>query len=754
MDRTLRLMGLALVLALPASLALLLLDRWFGFGVPVPMYVGVVAATIVVAAILGLARPPRAIDVCVTLDRRLQLKDRIGTAHAIANMPRLQSMFAPLVVAEAQQVAAGLDIRRAVPVRMSNHWFAALALGLALTACALFVPARQPSPSPHEVIAAPEVIAARDAIEQTTEEILATLDAAPATADADSADAADAALTEKLAQLDDLAQQLAQEDPRVPGAAEARSEASAAMDELAEELAARGEREIEALEELARRFEGMQPPPTEAGSSPEAMSQQLREFIDAMAQGEFDQAADALDEVTSGSQSLDEQTKREAAEQLRQLSEQIERLADEKSSPPGEQEADAPAGEEPPPPVDQREQAVRDALEDLGKSEEEINEMLEPQQQQQENAADEADDTESDLRESGADEELAEKLARDIEQIRRERAAEERADEQSRDISEALRRTAEEVESAGEESAEPQDQPSGEQSDEGATDQQEQGTEQRPAAEQTPGSEPPRPQQDPSAEPQPQPGNGEQPGEESQQEQSAQPGDQQQGEPQPGSEQQPGAQPQPGQPDPDAPSMLREMQRLRDAAERNREFGEQLKERARELADTMSPEQREALERWAEAQQREGSDALPPEDPEQPGSEGEPSEASVHGERGELGNDFIQDGFEPGKTPGAKPGRDQPKTLETEATDADLARDDEPAGQKAGELPGDDELIIDPDDRTAASRQMIEARRAAERAIEQGEVPPRYHRFIQRYFRAFNPEQIRRRGAENAEAKQ
>jgi len=738
-DRVVQYVGKALAYALPAALALLLAARLIGLAIPLAWYGLVVLAAIAGAMAFALSRPPRAIDVCVTIDRRLQLKDRMGSAHAIANARTVLPGFAPLVLADAQRLAATLDLRQAIPVRLRGDWsFAGTAL-VVFALSAWLVPMRQPAPSGPRAAAPAEVLAAQDAIRKQTDEIRQSLDEQPA--DDSSAEASHAALDEKIAQLDAIAEQLTQHDPSNPEIARARAEASASMNELAEEMAARSERELEALDELARRFEGLDRP---AGEN--AIDPQLQKFLDSMAQGEFDRAAEALDEATDAAQSGNDEAKRDLADEMRTLSEQLEHMAREQDAPAAGDEVATPETSPERETAEAREDDVRQALEDLGKSPEEIEQMLDPKQPKPQDQQQGERDTEQDLRDAGADDELAEKLARDIEQMRKERDTRERADEKAKDIADAMRRQADSIEQPkqqqqgeqeqkqGEEQSSEQqsgEQKPGEQEQQIEREQPSQSGEQRQGTKPDPGAEREAEQQSPTDTP-------------SEQQVEQREGDSEQQMPgsqqDPHAEQKPGEVPQPAEsqsPPRDAPSMMRELQRMREEADRSREQSERLKERARELADTLSPEERKALERWAEAQQREQS---PP--PEEGEGRGTPDSPRTTGS-----------GQAPGTQPGSTELGPQPTQLETDPTSADLHDQGNIDGRKIGEMPGDDELIIDPENRAAAARRNIEAQRAAQRAIEQGEVPARYHRFIQRYFRQFNPEKIPRGGAESTEGK-
>jgi hypothetical protein len=127
-------LGRLLLAALAADLAMLLLDRsallahhlaWWWYLLPL-------ALALAVAPVIALARRPGDTAVAATIDHRLALKDRLGTA--LYARGREGDPFAPWVVADAERTAQQLALARAFPVRPSAlwAWLPPIAAGLAL----------------------------------------------------------------------------------------------------------------------------------------------------------------------------------------------------------------------------------------------------------------------------------------------------------------------------------------------------------------------------------------------------------------------------------------------------------------------------------------------------------------------------------------------------------------------------------------------------------------------------------------------
>jgi len=764
-DQMLRNLGVALTVSISASLALLLLARLLGFALPWSILACLIIFACLWAAYRTWRCKPSAMQVSIELDHRLGLKDRLGSALAVTNQRGTVSAFGPLVIAEAQQLASSLDIRRAAPIRTHSSWGMAMAALMAFVLCALFVPTRTraltntaPAPMPAELAHTVQ------AIDQTASQAIASLDA-PAEASDEDAEANAVALDERIAQLDELAQQLTKQDPTQTHVTEARQQASAELNKLSEQLASRSEQELAALEELSSRFDRMRSADESGDLSPE-----LRDFIESMSQGAFGDAAEALDRAAEQARTLEGDAKRNAIEQLRELSDRIASLDDSSddhapepddstSTPDDSADLTSDPSEESSAARDQsqREQTLREALEDLGMSREDVDRLMQPEApspptgaeadptSSQNQPADEAtapshEDTVRQLREHGADDELAGQLAKDIEQLRDAQSARSEADRKADELAESIRRTAHEAQSS---TTPPENtprtkppSPPDQQTSPTPSAQEEIPT----AAEQTPNASQPSSQsaqeQPESDSPQTSPDHTPTPnrdGEQSDPADQARPDEPatSSGDDRVAPEEQAGT--APSETPQDAPSMLRELERLRDQAQQQQQYSEQMRQRARELADTLSPEQKRELERWASAQQREDQPAERPDSPQD----------RMGSDHSKVDANRPQHNSGTGDAPGAQPGDNdrtgEPTRIDTTGITSDLAQ---PAagGTGVGELPGDEHSIDDPSGRVSSTRLNRAAQRAAERAIEQGEIPSRYHRLIRRYFRTLGSE--------------
>ncbi len=75
--------GRGLAIGVGGGLALLVLDRATSLVVPLAAYPILVAVAVVIAAVVAVLGRPSSCDIAVRLDRRLGLKDRMGTGVAI-----------------------------------------------------------------------------------------------------------------------------------------------------------------------------------------------------------------------------------------------------------------------------------------------------------------------------------------------------------------------------------------------------------------------------------------------------------------------------------------------------------------------------------------------------------------------------------------------------------------------------------------------------------------------------------------------
>lgn len=760
---------------------------------PAAVHAGICGAGALAGGLLGVARTPRPVDIAATLDRRLSLKDRLGTAAAIENGAVPPSEFAPLVEQDAARVAQRIDPRSAAPLQLSGTWVAAAVLVAALVAAVLYLPDFARASTGGAPLTSEEVAAlqsSREGAASALEQAVDQLRQAPTKP----------ASEDDLAALDELAAQLGRDDVSPEEFAAARDAAAERLDDVAARSAAQAERERQVLEELDRRFEGLGH--RDAASEPNAAA----ELSKALADGDYQEAVEKVDELAQALDGLTPEQRTAAAEELRRLREQIGRSSEESSR-------DAAA----------REASLRETLREQGLDEEAIDRVMsdasdegqsdEPpfQPLDQTTGADNAmansdeppreerppsdpRDLAERLQKEGIEPEQAQRLSENVAQERERQQAQRQADSVAEDLSRSLEDLADEVEqpdqdrprddsdreaadqeptkpqgAQGEETQQSQEEQRNQEQGADTETESEQSESQREESQQQSGEEQSREEQRQSEDhqgqdqraqdqraqeqraqeqraqeqrAQEQRAQGQRAEEQKQQEQaqreacpecqSGKPCEnhQESGETQSSaSRQAEGAraandQPASGDSNPatDQSSAgdrikqtLRELNERGESAEQARRQSEDSREAARELAKQITPQERERLAQWAREFERQDQDMLPGNGPP-PGS-GEPAGRGGGGE--DEANALDEEFFE----------ADEELDLREDATDqrtlAQWLADEQPADGEAGETTGGGNPIV------------AQAQRAAERAVNEGAVPRRYHDFIQRYFGRF-----------------
>jgi len=759
--RAVRRAGFGLAIALAAALLLLLADRLLGLSLAPGLYGTIALAGAVGGIATAVATGSNRFAAAVHLDRRFDLRDRLGSAAALEEAPAKgqDRAFVSLVRHDADRLAGRLDVRAATPIRITGIWGAVVAIGIALLLAGMLLPSmdrsrRDEGATEDRVALQQERAELAESIAQTAEEIRQDT-------------ALDHETRQDLDALQQLAEQLTGDSAAELDPDAARKESARRLNEVADRLAREAEREAAAAEELSRRFVGMQTP--EAPMSAE-------EFTEALRRGEFGDAADLLEQLINQAPTLPESDRRALAEHLAEISRQAEQ-----------------AGELPDREREERRARLEQALRDQGIDEQTIERLTGTQSRQ-------GQPLEQEFDERDIDPELAQDFSRELEWLREEQAVDERAERDARDIAEALRDAADRLEPPAPEQDRSPPQPVPQQ------------PETRPPREgpDRPEAEPPPPRPDPAQAPpreatpqgqrrrQPEP-DGEQPAEpraaetpdrrpesgEERQPQPApdQPGAQPQQQQQPAPDQpgaqpqqqqqptpdQPGAQPQQQQPaaqptphggepgappeqpavtEPDTPKQaigegdapegpspgseelvepgrrpppdaegisqpgdaeagdgrerpspaeqLREMERRRQAAQERRETAQRARETAQKMAENMSEQERQ---QWMEHWRRTGADG--------------------------IGNEATR----------TAPRTDAPP-FDDARRDAWQLSGEDPAGRIVAEWLTDERT--GPAEGVSGSGRGAEtlrqARRAAERAVDETAVPSRYHELIKRYF--------------------
>ena len=669
LDLAVRGAGWGLFLGAGVGLGALALDRIAGWPVPVAAYPVLAAVGAALAVAVTLRRLPGAVGTAIRLDRALRLDDRLGTAESIGSGRR--GDLAALVRAQAERLAGAVDVRSATPVRVTPIWTFAVVHGAALGLGVWLMPEvlwASPAETPPDSAG---LVERQARIAETISEAVAEVP--PRTLDA--------ASQQELDALERLAEQLGDGGRTDAELAEARDQSAARMETIADRLAEQAQRNLDAVDEVTRRFSGLESPQPESPTPAD-------DFAEALRRGELDAAAERFDELMEGRDGMTDKQLGAAADELQQLGDELTK-APQQPGDPGRQ---------------QRVTQMREALEDLGLDEDRARQLLDNPR-----ALEEA------LREQGLDEETLHDLSEDLQALDEEKQVRDEADQRQQRLADALREAAQRMREQQREQRPPEprpQQPPGERQP--GTETQQQTQEQRQQRGQTPGESQQqqrpvaeeRPGQAPQETPQevPQPGAQERPQETPRQ--APQPGAQEmpqqapQETPQQGT--QPGTQGQGTQheqpPGESVSETLRELERMRRGAGQDREASERLRQAARELADTLSDEEkRELAERW-----------LP---------------------RGE------ESGQSTGRGEGRLDLRPPADTARFETfDDVDLRDDtDDDAGRIIAEWLSDEAEA--PGSGTAArGRALRRAQAEAEQALEKSIVPSRYHSFIRRYF--------------------
>ncbi|NNM25909.1 MAG: hypothetical protein HKO59_07970 [Phycisphaerales bacterium] len=719
-QRGLRWSGVGLAAGLAGAAVLLIVDRITGLRVPVGWFLALPLTGAAIATLLGVTRRTSPSEIARRLDRRWRLQDRLATAAAVAagRERPYDPGFAALVARDAEDVSTRLDVRGATPLRPPVTWGYGL-LGAVLLALGVWLIPSAGSAADADAVATtasgPDPVAERQLTAETLSAVVDDLSEEPIPEEAADEVDAIAALADQLASGD------ADADARA-----SRIESAARLTELAEEVAERAERDAESADALARRFARMPPPGGDATDAERALQEALR-------RGDFERAAETLEDLLAQREGMSEDDRAAAAQTLREIS---------RAATPAETDT-----------LPEATDAIARALEDQGLDADAIDRLLD---------SDESNptDTLSELLEEGVDEPVAQELARELADQRRADAADRQRERDAQSVADAFEEAADDLEDADTSPASEPDPVS-----EGEND---------PADETKPGQTPPAPDPtnpDATAAPERQPGDAEtqprQPGDadtrppppadagdprspdENAPSQTPPPGapppDEAATRDETGSEQTPpdppdGRSPQPspegdtpgampetpapdaaervptpavggerempadGTPDqPDAAKRgpaetLRELAQRRQSSGERRRFAERARDAARELAEGMTGEERESwARRWQRDQTGDGfGDALadppPSATPRDPAFGAGSDVVDLTGD--ETGGEPVFEWLTPDGGPGAT------------------------AGSGGG----------------AVADRVARARRAAERAVEETAVPSRYHEFIRRYF--------------------
>lgn len=434
--RALYVTGRALVIAIVIALAVLTVDRLMNLDLPTLTYLAIVITGAVIGVIAALLHKIDTLSVAVRLDRKLDLRDRLGTAQVIRAGDINNDEFSELITRDAERVAQRIDVKAATPIKFSSDWSLAGVLAIALGAAIAFVPALDRSSRGQT----PEKIAEqKEQLFQQQQEIAETIE--DAVADVDD-QMLDEEVREDLAALKKLAQQLSDDAGTTEDLADARNQSAAELGAIAERLEEQSQRNSQTIDSIAERFAGMEQTDDETPGISE-------EFEKALRKGEFDEAAEKLDELMEDSQQMSQAERDAVADHFRNMSEQ---LSEEDESTVADEELDP----------------LREAMRDLGMDDQTVDELLDEEKS--------ADEIASALKEQGVDEDVARELAEDVKESQAQEEIDKQVDEQTKDLADALNEAADDIEQQESQQNNSQEDSSGSNSDseaDSSTDQQE-----------------------------------------------------------------------------------------------------------------------------------------------------------------------------------------------------------------------------------------------------------------------------------------
>jgi len=402
--------GRTLLVGAAVGVGLALWEVALGLPVRWPVAIGAsLAISGFIAAGLSLARRGSLLDAAREIDSSLGLEDRLSNALALSEHESNDS-FVSLATTEGETFAQEADLKRAIPIRLSNHWVWWPALASIAISVGMFAPrfdllgAHEKELVSHkqetELALASQNI--RDAREKLKESLTIEQD-----------EPLDLATQAALRALDELAEELEAgvEDPDV-----AREKAAAALDEAAQESDKRAEESL--LKENAAR-ELMQQITQGSGENDEQETEPIDELRESLADRDPESAARAIEELETQARELSPEKLAELQKQLEQLAEDIEQASEDEASR-----------------VEDERQSERDELGEWGLDEEDAQSL------QNEPSEDEIRD---ELIEKGFDEDAARESAERIAEAERERRAREKAAEDAKELSEELKEAADEL---------------------------------------------------------------------------------------------------------------------------------------------------------------------------------------------------------------------------------------------------------------------------------------------------------------------
>lgn len=420
--------GYGILAGLGLGIAMLIADRLGAISLASPLlFIIPVTIGLIGGILVAVSRIPDPMAIAVHIDRSMHLQDQFGSAEALPPRETIHqtpydAAFTSLVIEQADHLASRIDVRTASPIRITGVWGGSLVAALALWLGVLFLPALS---AEAEHLSPEETAAEAEQAQQERTELATNIE--NTIEELKDEDSLDERSRTELESLQRLADQLTADNASDLDVNRIRDESAARLNDLADQIAEKAERDLAASEQVARRFAGMKTPETPVSAE---------EFTEALKRGDLDRAADLLDEMQDQAGQMSDQEREMIAQHLRQLSENLQ---------------DAEAFDERL--TEERAEQIGQALRDQGLEEPAIRDMIENPP--------EKEDLQRELEENNIDEEIAQKLARDIERLEEKRSFDEQTREGTETIAEALDQAARQIEDPPSEPEQNENQPSG-----------------------------------------------------------------------------------------------------------------------------------------------------------------------------------------------------------------------------------------------------------------------------------------------------
>ena len=378
------------------AIVVLLITRFASIASPWWIYLIISLSPALILAVYQLRRRDSLEQTATKTDRRLNLKDHLGTATRIDQLSTCDVGFASQLKEQAQRLAQQVDPKQAVPIQWKQT-LPAIVGALILVVLIIFIPLITKKTTTS--VAQDSSVGLETA--SLIRSALPPADAIGPTASNEDRDILD----ELAAELEDP--ELSQED-----ASRLEQQSAAHMQRMASALnkqAQQSAAQADAIAEQFRRASDAAPPPKN--------QQKTEALANALSRGDFEQAADLLDDASHALSDPSQQEDRAL------LADYLDRLADAMESQPQQ---------------NSQKQLVREQLEQLTQDSDLAQKLTSPDT----NDLNQDEAIEA-LEEAGLDAEVARELAADLEQFAEDQKQQSDLEQQQRNMSKALERTAE-----------------------------------------------------------------------------------------------------------------------------------------------------------------------------------------------------------------------------------------------------------------------------------------------------------------------